>query len=227
MGVCKEEKRKGNCRTLQARLVAKGYEQRRGIDYDEIFSPVAKYTSLRFLLALSSNEELQLLQLDVKSAFLNGTLEEIIFIEQSEGYLVNEKGKHVYRLHKALYGLKQASPAWNNTIDTYWRSIGFKQSNSDSSLYFSVCDGTPVFILVYVDDILLACKHMNILQKIAEKLGSTFDIRIENSVKKFLGIIVERDQISKYIKIRNAPMVDQLLVRFNMSRSRRVSTPLP
>lgn len=112
-------------------------------------------------------------------------------------------------------------------INTFLTSIVFKRSNSDSSLYISACNGKPVSILVYVDDILLACKQMDILQEITEKIGSTFQIRIENSVKKFLGIIVERNQITKSIKIHNAPMVDELLVRFNMSNSRRVSTPLP
>lgn len=103
----KKKNPSGVVERYKARLVAKGYKQRRGIDYDEIFSPVAKYTSLRFLLALASNEDLQLLQLDVKSAFLNGTLEEVIFIEQPEGFLVKDKRNHVYRLLKALYGLKQ------------------------------------------------------------------------------------------------------------------------
>ena len=96
----------------RARLVAKGYIQRHGIDYTEVFSPVAKYNTVRFFFALAAQEELEIIQLDFKNAFLNGRLDEEIYLEQPEGCINTEHPDFVYRLYRALYGLKQASSAW-------------------------------------------------------------------------------------------------------------------
>ena len=211
----------------RARLVAKGFTQRRGIDYDEVFAPVAKYSTLRLILALATDEDLNLLQLDVKSAFLNGKLDEEIYMEQPEGFMIKDKKNFVYRLLKALYGLKQASRAWHRTIDAFLTSIGFKKSQSDASLYNLILDGERIYILVYVDDMLLAGIRMQHLKRIANLIAEKFEIRTEEHVTRFLGIIVEHDKEGGSTKIHSSPMIDQMLKTFSMTDCRSVSTPLP
>lgn len=115
-----------NLTRRRARLVAKGISQRYGIDYDEVFAPAAKYSTVRFMLALASQQELEMLQLDVKKAFLNGELEEEIYLEQPEGFVIAGKENHLYRMLRAIYGLKQASNAWRKVVKRVLEAIGFK-----------------------------------------------------------------------------------------------------
>ena len=112
------------CR-CKARLVAKGYKQKYGIDYEEIFAPVARLDTVRLLIALAAHHNLKLYQLDVKTAFLNGILEEEVYIHQPEGFEIEGEENKVYRLKKALYGLKQAPRVWNTRIDGYLHQNGY------------------------------------------------------------------------------------------------------
>ena len=211
----------------RARLVAKGFTQQKGINYDEVFSPVVKYSTIRFMLALASDEKLEMLLLDVKAAFLNGNLDETIFMSQPEGFIVKDKPHHVYRLLKALYGLKQASRAWRKVINEFLLDIGCVQSRADASLYFLRRSNGTVHILVYVDDILLLCKATIYLKELALQIAKAFEVRIERSVTKFLGMIVERDPVSKSIKIHSRSMIDQMMNKFGMENCKAVATPLP
>ncbi|KAG8502307.1 hypothetical protein CXB51_002202 [Gossypium anomalum] len=119
----------------KARLVVKGFSQKYGLDYLETFAPVAKLDTIRLLVASAAQMKWQIHQLDVKSAFLNGFLEEEIYIEQPQGFVVSGKENMVYRLKKALYGLKQAPRAWYARIDSYLVSLGFERSMSEPTLY--------------------------------------------------------------------------------------------
>ena len=116
----------GSIQKHKARLVAKGYSQQQGIDFDETFSPVARFETVRTFLALAANLNWPVYQFDVKSAFLNGDLEEEVYVSQREGFVVNGKEDKVYGLKKALYGLKQASRAWYFKIDLYFQENGFE-----------------------------------------------------------------------------------------------------
>ncbi|EON88790.1 Ribonuclease H, partial [Plesiomonas shigelloides 302-73] len=119
---------KGEVERNKARLVAKGYNQRQGIDYDEVFAPVARLETIRLIISLAAQNAWKIYQMDVKSAFLNGLLEEEVYIEQPPGF--EEKGQEdkVLKLKKALYGLKQAPRAWNSRIDKYFQEKNFTKS---------------------------------------------------------------------------------------------------
>lgn len=167
-----------------------------------------------------------MLLLDVKAAFLNGTLDETIFMTQPERYLNNERRDHVYRLFKALYGLKQASRAWRKVIDKFLRGLGCIQSNADASLYFLKTANGLVFILVYVNDVLLLAKVKALIEQVAIKFQNRFEISIERNLTKFLGIIIEQDKVHGVIKLHSRTMIDQMLDKFGMDSGRAVSTLL-
>ena len=144
----------GNIQKYKARLVAKGYNQEYGIDYDETFAPVLKYKSLRLLLALSTIYNTELEQLDIKTAFLNATINEDIYIESPEGMDTNGQ---VLKLNKALYGIKQAPKAWNDNINDYLYSLGFKACNKDTCIYVKMSKhNNNIILAVFVDDILVS-----------------------------------------------------------------------
>jgi hypothetical protein len=135
----------------KARFVVRGFSQKEGIDYDETFAHVARYTSIKTIISLSW----KLHQIDVKTAFLNGQVEDEVYIEQPEGFVVQRKESHVCKLKKALYGLKQALRAWYARIDGYLQSLDFSKSAADPNLYFKVIENHPLILILYVDDLFL------------------------------------------------------------------------
>ena len=116
--------------------MARGFSQVEGIDYDETFAPVARYTSIQMIMAIAVEMGWRIHQMDVKTAFLNGILEEEVYIEQLQGFQVSARDTYVCRLRKALYGLKQAPRAWYSRIDTYLQDLGFEKSEADPNLYY-------------------------------------------------------------------------------------------
>ncbi|KAI5323717.1 hypothetical protein L3X38_032789 [Prunus dulcis] len=144
----------GSIQKHKARIVAKGYTQKPGVDFNETFAPVARLDTIRTLIALAAQKGWKLWQLDVKSAFLNGVLEEEVYVDQPYGFVVEEAEDKVYRLRKALYGLKQAPRAWYSEIDTYLTHCGFHRSSSEATLYMRNKEGIGVLIVsIYIDDI--------------------------------------------------------------------------
>ncbi|CAL8131459.1 unnamed protein product [Prunus armeniaca] len=153
----------GSVQKNKARLVAKEYAQKPGLDYNETYAPVARLDTIRTLIALAAQKEWKLYQLDVKSAFLNGVLQEEVYINQPEGYVIKGKEDKIYRLHRALYGLKQAPRAWYGEIDTYFMQCGFEKSLSEANLYTKTRGDRDILIVsIYVDDIVYteSCKEL-------------------------------------------------------------------
>lgn len=148
----------GSIEKYKARLVAKGYSQVEGVDYGEIFSPVAKMMSIRFLLSIATAYDLEVEQMDVKTAFLHGGLEEDIYMTQPEHYVVKSKSNLVCKLKKSLYGLKQSPRMWYQKFDTYVLSLGFERSKSDHYVYYKSDGDHFLFIALYVDDMLFIGK---------------------------------------------------------------------
>jgi histone deacetylase 1/2 len=179
----------GNIARYKARLVAKGFQQREGIDFEEVFAPVSKYTTLRVLLATIAATDMELHQLDIKTAFLNGELEEEIYISQPPGY---ESGgpEFACKLNKTIYGLRQAPRAWFMRLKDELLSIGFVASSADPSLYTFKHNGHLAYILVYVDDILIASKSIELVHTIKAKLMSSFDARDMGEASFFLGMSI-------------------------------------
>ena len=159
----------------KARLVAKGYSQIPRVDFTDVFSPVVKHSSIRALLGIVAMHDLELEQLDVKTAFLHGELEEDIYMQQPEGFIVSEKEDYVCLLRKSLYGLKQSPRQWYKRFDSFMTSHDFKRSSLDSCVYFKKnSDGSFVYLLLYVDDMLIAAKDKGEIRKVKAKLSEEF-----------------------------------------------------
>ena len=135
--------------------MARGFSQKEGIDYEETFAPMARYTSIRAIMVLAAKLGWKLHQIDVKIAFLNGVMEEEVYVEQPLGFETHDRETHVCKLKKALYGLKQAPRTWYGRIDSFLMSLGFTKSKADPNLYCKVEDGMQVILLLYVDDLFL------------------------------------------------------------------------
>jgi hypothetical protein len=139
----------------KARFMAWGFSQIEGIDYGETFAPVARYSSIRPILALSVQMGWRIHHMDVKTMFLNGIIEEEVYVEQPKGFETFDRESHVCRLKRALYGLKQAPRAWYTRIDSYFIGLGFTKIEADANLYQIVVDGKLLIIVLYVDNLIL------------------------------------------------------------------------
>ena len=146
---------KGNLVKHKARLVAKGYVQEQGVDFEEVFAPVARMESVRLLIALAAQESWRLHHMDVKSDFLNGELEEEVYVKQPPGYIKEGEEHKVLRLHKALYGLRQAPRAWNIKLDRTLISLGFEKSPLEHAMYKRGKGKDRLLVGIYVDDLLI------------------------------------------------------------------------
>jgi Reverse transcriptase (RNA-dependent DNA polymerase)/gag-polypeptide of LTR copia-type/Integrase core domain/GAG-pre-integrase domain/Domain of unknown function (DUF4219)/Zinc knuckle len=179
----------------KARLVVKGYKQQPGIDYEETFSPVARFETVRILLAVAAVWSVPVYQFDVKSAFLNGEIVEEVFVEQPEGFKIKGKEGHVYKLHKALYGLKQAPRAWYSKIDQFFSDTGFSRSKSEPSLYVKKKqDGTLMMVCLYVDDMIYLGTNQEMVAEFRRRMKKQFEMTDLGLLKYFLGLeIIQRE----------------------------------
>ncbi|KAJ9551763.1 hypothetical protein OSB04_015808 [Centaurea solstitialis] len=210
----------------KARLVAKGYSQIPGLDYNDIFSPVVKHTSIRALLGMVASNDLELEQMDVTTAFLNGELEEEIFMHQPEGFEVPGKEGHVCKLIKSLYGLKQSPRQWYKRFDAFVTAHGLSNSSYDSCVYFKKCDDVSIlYLLLYVDDMLIAAKDMGEVQKVKDQLSSEFDMKDLGAAKKILGMEIVRDRKARKLYLSQEGYVQKVLRRFGMFEAKSVNTP--
>ena len=160
----------------KARLVAQGYSQRPGIDYEETLSPVVRFESVRSVIALAVHGNLKLQQMDGKTAFLNGELTEEVFMKQPEGFVEKGKENLVCRLKRSIYGLKQSPRCWNATLDDHLKKMKFVQTKGDPCLYVST-DGEPVIIAVYVDDILIAGRTDERIAEVKAAIANRLTLR--------------------------------------------------
>jgi hypothetical protein len=154
----------------KSRLVCKGYGQVEGIDFEETFSPIARLESIRMFLAFASFNNFKVYQMDVKSSFMNGYLEEEVYIEQPEGFLLSENEYYVFRLKTSLYGLKKAPKAWYSRLDKYLQWKDFKRGTTYSNLYINIDNAEMLIIVVYVDDIIFGSNSNRMRQKFAEEM---------------------------------------------------------
>ena len=181
----------GRIDRYKARLVARGFTQQEGIDYLETFSPVVKPTTVRLVITIAVTHGWKIHQLDVHNAFLNGILQEEVYMAQPPGFVDPTLPSYVCRLHKSLYGLKQAPRAWYNRLSEFLISIGFQASKVDTSLFILSFGGAMIYLLVYVDDILLTGSDSTLLQRLITLLSSEFKLRDLGSAHFFLGIEVK------------------------------------
>ncbi|KAH9697399.1 hypothetical protein KPL71_023589 [Citrus sinensis] len=181
----------------KARLVARGFTQKEGIDFNEIFSPVVKHSSIRILLAMVALFDLELEQMDVKTAFLHGNLEEKILMSQPEGFEEQGHEEYVCLLKRSLYGLKQSPRQWYRRFDQFMISNGYSRSKYDSCVYHRIINsGGAVYLLLYVDDILIAGKDLSDIKELKNLLKGEFEMKDLGSAKRILGIDIVRDRIA-------------------------------
>jgi hypothetical protein len=212
----------GSIEKYKARFVARGFSQKEGIDYEEMFAPVARYTSIRTIIALAAKMKWKLHQMDVKTAFLNCVIEEEVYIEQPQGFEVEERKTHVYKLKKSLYGLKQAPRAWCGRINSFPTSLGFTKSKVDSNLYFKVMNDEPVILLLYVDDLLLTGEE-KFITNCKKKLAAKFEMKDLGLMHYFLGLDVW--QIPKKIFLNQGKYAVEILKTFDMLECKSMNTP--
>ncbi|CAH9094710.1 unnamed protein product [Cuscuta europaea] len=208
----------------KARLVAKGYNQQEGIDYDETFAPVARNEAIRLFLAYAAHKNFTVFQMDVKTAFLNGVLEEEVYVAQPEGFVDPRYPNHVYKLKKALYGLKQAPRAWYDALTEFLVDSGFSKGKIDTTLFIKRQKSDIILIQIYVDDIIFAssnpclCKHFEKLMK------TKFEMSMMGELNFFLGLQVR--QLSDGIFINQSKYILEMLKRFNIDSKSSMPTPM-
>ena len=215
----------GHIERHKARLVAQGFTQQKGDDYDETFSPVVRMESLRTVVGLAVRSGLSLHQLNVTTAFLNGKLEEVVYMRQPEGFVVEDKEHLVCRLKRSIYGLKQSSRCSNSTIDGYLKQLGFLQSNCDPCVYTMAVDEIVV-VGVYVDDIVVACKSEVRLKEFKQDLCRKFHVKDLGKLHHFLGLNVAQDEVSGDVWVGQSAYVGKVLERFGMEKAKSVVTPV-
>ena len=209
----------GKEETLKARLVAKCYTQKEGIDYEETFLPVAMLKSIRILLAVDASLDYEIWQMDVKTTFLKGSLEEDIYMQQPEGFIARGQEHMACKLQRSIYGLKQASRTWNIRFDQAITLYGFEKSPDEPCVYKRIQGTKVVFLVLYVDDILLIGNDIEVLSSVKGWLQKQFDMKDLGEANYILGIKLLRDRKNKVLVLSQALYIDKILARFNMENS--------
>ncbi|KAK9947389.1 hypothetical protein M0R45_003016 [Rubus argutus] len=181
----------GSVARHKARLVARGFSQEYGVDYDETFSPVVRHTTVRMMLCLAASSGWSLYQMDVKNAFLHGILNEEVYMSQPSGFEDSQNPSYVCKLHKSLYGLKQAPRAWNDRFTAFLPSIGFQASHADPSLFVKNSGTSRVFLLLYVDDIIITGNCEFLITEVKAALQTEFDMKDLGQLHYFLGLEIK------------------------------------
>ena len=214
----------GKIDRYKARLVAKGYRQKAGIDYDEVFAPVVRMETIRLLISKAAQNRWPIYQMDVKSAFLNGVLEEEIYVEQPPGYMKAGKESKVLKLKKALYGLKQAPRAWNTRIDTYLKKNGFIQCPYEHALYVKKEEGNSLFVALYVDDLIFMGNDEKMIKELKEVMTREFEMTDLGLMRYFLGLEVRQGKSGIFVS--QEAYAKDILKKSRMEECKPVAIPM-
>ena len=207
----------------KARSVAKGFHQVAGVDFAETFSPVVKHATIRIVLALAVNFGWSLRQLDVECAFLHGILQEEVFMEQPQGFVDSAKFTHVCKMLKSIYCLSQAPRAWYVKFSSKLEELGFHMTIFDPSLFVYHKDGSLVYLLLYVDDIIITGNCHDFIQKIIDSLNLHFHMKDMGALSYFLGISITTT--SNCLKLYQSRYIADILDCYNMSSCKLVTSP--
>ncbi|KAJ9556718.1 hypothetical protein OSB04_011332 [Centaurea solstitialis] len=208
----------------KARLVAQGYRQEEGIDYDETFAPVARLEAIRLFLAFAAHMNFKVYQMDIKNAFLNGKLNEEVYVAQPPGFVDPKFPDHVYKLNKALYGLKQAPRAWYDTLSTFLLSKGFVRGKIDSTLFLKKYPKHILLVQIYVDDIIFGSTNPKLCEKFELLMKSEYKMSMMGELTFFLGLQIKQSE--KGIFINQGKYVHEMLKKFDLTSCTPMKTPM-
>ncbi|XP_026475639.1 uncharacterized protein LOC113380719 [Ctenocephalides felis] len=207
----------------RARLVARGFTQQYGVDYDETFSPVVRHSTLRLLMALSVRLGLSITHLDVTTAFLNGHLKELVYMKKPDGY--RDNSSKVLKLNKAVYGLKQSSRVWYQKVETVLLGLGYRKSKYEPCMFIKGNNNTMTVIALYVDDFFVFSNDIAENSKLKTELNLKFKIKDLGKAKCCLGIRINYEKDGSII-LDQERYIDQLLNKFNMQDCKQAGTPM-
>jgi hypothetical protein len=214
----------GSVSQYKARLVAKGFHQKAGVDFDETFSPVVKPPMVRIILSLAAQNHWPLRQLDVSNTFLHGLLKENVFMAQPFGFVDLAQPSHVCKLHKSLYGLKQAPRAWFERFTSHLLTLGFTASLADASLFVLHTGSTTVYLLLYVDDIIITGNNSTAISDIISQLSIAFELKDLGPLRYFLGLQIDYKKVGLFV--HQHKYITDLLHKFQMTDCKAAPTPI-
>ncbi|GJT05258.1 retrovirus-related pol polyprotein from transposon TNT 1-94 [Tanacetum coccineum] len=208
----------------KARLVAQGYNQQEGIDYDETYAPVARLESIRKFLAYACALYFKLFQMDVKSTFLNGFINEEVYVAQPPGFIDFEKLNHVYKLKKALYGLKQAPKAWYDRLKAFLIKHEYKMGMVDNTLFTKKKSSNLIIVQIYVDDIIFGSTCQDMCDDFAKIMHDEFEMSMMGELNFFLGLQIK--QMEDGIFFNQSKYIKEMLKKFGLEDSKPMKTPM-
>ncbi len=220
-----KENANGEIERYKARLVAQGFSQIQGVDFDETYAPVAGVNATQLLLTIANHFDLEMLQVDVKTAYLNGEMREELYMKPPKGLDLDED--MVCKIEKSLYGFKQSAFNWHNKLRERLMEMAFVPIDCEPCMFFREEDGAV--ILVYVDDMGIAARDRNTLTSIFQDLRKSFDIEDRGDMTdcNFIGFRVKRDRKNRVISLTQERYVDQMLETFNLVNAPIARSPLP
>ena len=214
----------GQIERFKGRYVAQGFTQVHGEDYNEIFSPVVRWESVRTLISMAVQNNMLLHQMDVETAFLNGLLSDEIYMQQPEGFIKPGQEHLVCKLKHSLYGLKQSPRCWNEVLHKQLLNMQFVQSAHDSCIYIGKVNGDLVFLAVYVDDLIIASQKLSVIKKTKTLFAQKFAVKDMGQLHYFLGVRVE--QTDSTVWLSQEKYCNNILERYEMSDCYAVATPM-
>jgi hypothetical protein len=208
----------------KARLVAQGYTQVKGLDFGKTYALVARLEAIRILLAYACTHNIKLYQMDVKSAFLNGYIIELVYVEQPPSFEDEKKPKHVYKLRKPLYGLKQAPRVWYERLRDFLLSIGFIMGRVDTTLFTKKIGKDSFVLQIYVDDIIFGSTNQDFCEEFGKMMANEFEMSMIRELSYFLGLQIK--QLKNGTFVSQGKYIKYILKKFGMEDAKGISTPM-